>query len=244
MTALEDMTTNERRVLWITGAGSGMGRASAVRAASNGWAVALTGRRVDALEETASLVRAAGGDALVAAADITDTAALADAYAGVEAWGTVTALVLAAGLNSPKRAWANQELPEFARIVDTNLVATAAAIQLALPALRAARGVVVVVSSVSGWRFSPIGGVAYSASKFGLASLCETLNAQEGENGVRACNLCPGDVDSDFLQLRPEVPDAEARKRMLTPDDIADAIEFVLDAPPHVRINELVITPR
>ena len=78
-----------------------------------------------------------------------------------------------------------------------------------------------MVSSYSGWRFSPYAGVAYSASKTALAAVCQTLNAQEAGHGVRACHLCPGDVDTDFLELRPKVPGADARAAMLTPDDVA-----------------------
>ncbi len=237
------MSDARRRVLWITGAGSGMGRAAAVHAARQGWSVALTGRRHDALEETALLVSDVGGQALVSPADVRDTESLRLAYGAVHEWGRVTAVIAAAGLNDRKREWSNQSMATFVDIVDTNLVATAATIDLALPDLRESHGVVVVVSSYSAWRFSPIAGVAYSASKVGLASLCETLNAQEAKNGVRACHLCPGDVDSDFLELRPSVPDAEARAHMLNTDDVASAIQYVLDSPPHVRINELVISP-
>jgi NADP-dependent 3-hydroxy acid dehydrogenase YdfG len=221
-----------------------MGRSTAVSAASAGWAVALTGRNADRLNETARLVAEVGGQALVAPADVSNPTELATAYSTAREWGQVNALVTAAGLNNPRRTWADQSMANFAEIVDTNLVATAATIDLALPDLRESNGVVVVVSSYSGWRFSAYAGVAYSASKTALASLCETLNAQEGGNGIRACHLCPGDVDSDFLELRPVVPDAAARQRMLRPDDIAAAIQYVLDAPAHVRINELVITPR
>jgi len=60
---------------------------------------------------------------------------------------------------------------------------------------------------------------------------------------VRACHLCPGDVDTDFLLQRPNVPDADARSVMLSAQDVARAVQFVLDAPPHVRIDELVISP-
>jgi NADP-dependent 3-hydroxy acid dehydrogenase YdfG len=235
---------NDRRVLWITGAGSGMGRASAILAGRNGWSVALTGRRVSELEATARLVREAGGEALVAAADVGDANGLREAFQDIVHWGTVNALVLAAGLNTPRRQWSDQNMAEFTRVINTNLVAAAATIDLALPQLRVSRGVVVVVSSYSAWRFSPLAGVAYSASKTALSALCETLNAQEAPNGVRACHLCPGDVDSDFLSLRPSVPDLAARSKMLGPADVAAAIEFVLDSPGHVRINELVITPR
>ena len=100
-----------------------------------------------------------------------------------------------------------------------------------------------MVSSYAAWRFSPHSGVAYAASKTALMSLCATLNEQEATSGVRACHLCPGDVDSDFLALRPNVPDEDARAEMLTPEDVARAVLFVLQSPPHVRIDELVISP-
>jgi NADP-dependent 3-hydroxy acid dehydrogenase YdfG len=112
-----------------------------------------------------------------------------------------------------------------------------------LPALRAAAGVVVVVSSYSGWSFQPGAGVAYSASKTALGSLVRTLNQQEAVHGVRACHLCPGDVATDFLHQRPVVPDAEARAGMLTAEDIARAVSFVVESPRTTRIDELVISP-
>ena len=232
------------RVLWVTGAGSGMGRAAAISAAASGWRVALSGRREEPLNETAAAIRDAGGTATVVPLDVRDADQIAKAHASVaEALGPVTDLVLAAGLNSPRRAWNDQSIADFTDIVNTNLVAVAAIIDAALPSLRQNAGNVVVVSSFAGWRFSPNAGVAYSASKTALSALCESLNAQEAEHGVRACNLCPGDVDSDFLEMRPNVPDSHARAVMLTPDDIGRAVQFVLDSPPHVRINELVITP-
>ena len=70
-----------------------------------------------------------------------------------------------------------------------------------------------------------------------------TLNSDEAANGIRATHLCPGDVDTDILLQRPTVPDAAARARMLAPLDVARAISFVLDAPPHVVVDELVISP-
>jgi NADP-dependent 3-hydroxy acid dehydrogenase YdfG len=102
---------------------------------------------------------------------------------------------------------------------------------------------VVVVSSYAGWSFQPGAGVAYSASKTALGSVVRGLNQQEAAHGVRATHLCPGDVATDFLDQRPQVPDAAARAVMLTPEDIGRTIGFVLDAPAHVRVDELVISP-
>ena len=160
-----------------------------------------------------------------------------------DTWGRIDALVLAAGLNVPERRWSDQDLPTFDDIVRTNLVGPAHVVAAALPQLRAAGGVVVFISSYSAWAFNPVAGVAYSASKAGLSALSRTLNVQEADAGIRACHLCPGDVNTDFLEHRPQVPAADARAAMLQPEDVARSIRFVLDAPPHVRFDELVVSP-
>jgi NADP-dependent 3-hydroxy acid dehydrogenase YdfG len=238
------VTGSDGRVLWVTGAGSGMGRAAAV-AAAPGRRVALSGRRAGPLAETAALVERAGGEALVRPLDARDGAAVAEARATiVSTWGGVDDLVLSAGLNTPQRTWADQSLSDLEQVIATNLTAVARAVDAVLPDLRErGGGQVVVVSSYAAWRFTPYAGVAYSASKSALAALCQTLNAQEAEHGVRACHLCPGDVDTDFLEHRPVVPGAESRAVMLTPEDVGRAVLFVLDSPAHVRIDELVISP-
>ena len=236
--------SDTRRTVWITGAGSGMGRATALRAARNGWAVALSGRREAQLEQLAAEIRDAGGTALVAPLDVQDRDAVREtARRLVAELGGIDALVLAAGLNAPQRRWEDQDLAEFDAIVSTNLTAVASTIDASLPHLRERGGQVVVISSYAGWSFQPGAGVAYSASKTALGSLVRTLNQQEAARGVRACHLCPGDVATDFLDQRPSVPDAAARARMLSAEDVARTACFVLDSPAHVRIDELVVSP-
>lgn len=238
------MGERNERVVWITGAGSGMGEASARRAAAAGWRVALSGRREARLAAVAEEIRAAGGIAIEVPLDVADRAAVAGARdAIVERLGRIDAVVLAAGLNSPRRRWQDQSMDEFDAIMQTNLTGPAAVIDAVLPQLREHAGVAVFISSYSAWAFNPIAGVAYSASKKGLAELARTLNAQEAGAGVRACHLCPGDVATEFLEHRPSVPDAAARAVMLAADDVARSVQFVLDAPSHVRFDELVISP-
>ncbi|MFJ3385482.1 MULTISPECIES: SDR family oxidoreductase [unclassified Curtobacterium] len=234
----------EQRVLWITGGGSGMGAATARTAAASGWTVVLSGRRPDRLEAVAAAVRSGGGRADVLPLDASDPVAVAAAAEEIAArHGRLDGLVLAAGLNAPRRRWDDQSMPDFRAIVDTNLTAVVTVVDAALPALRASGGVVVVVSSYAGWSFQPGAGVAYSASKTALGSVVRSLNQQEAAHGIRATHLCPGDVATDFLDQRPEVPDSAARAVMLTPEDIGRTIGFVLDAPAHVRVDELVISP-
>lgn len=236
--------TGQGRIAWVTGAGSGMGRASAV-AVAPGRRVALSGRRQDALEETAKLVERAGGEALILPLDTRDDESIAAAHERlVEHWSGVDELVLSAGLNVSRRTWADQTLSEVEEVIATNLHGVVRLIQRVLPDLRrSGTGNVVVISSYSAWRFAPGAGVAYSASKSALSSVCQTLNAQEAAAGIRACHLCPGDVDTDFLRFRPAVPDEDARSVMLSPADVGNAVRFVMDAPGYVRIDELVISP-
>lgn len=239
-------TTDEQqaRVLWVVGAGSGMGRATVLAAAASGRTIVLSGRRVDRLDDVAAETEALGGRALVLAGDIRDPDwAVGAASAVIDRLGRIDEVVAASGLNTPRRRWGDQSMSDFADVVTTNLLGTARVVDAALPALRTRGGTVVVVSSFAAWSFSPGAGVAYSASKSALASVCRTVNAQEAEHGIRATHLCPGDVDTEFLQQRPVVPDDAARAVMLSPADVARSVLHVLDAPPHVRIDELVISP-
>jgi NADP-dependent 3-hydroxy acid dehydrogenase YdfG len=222
-----------------------MGRASALAASEAGWKVAVSGRRPDSVAAAAEAIRERGGEALEVPVDVRDAGALGEAHNRIVAeWGAVTEAVIAAGLNAPRRTWADQSLDDFAAIVDTNLTSVARVIDLVLPGMRSlGHGGIVVVSSYSAWRFTPGAGAAYMSSKAALGMLVASLNDQEGANGIKACHLCPGDVDTEFLSLRPNVPGEEQRAWMLSAEDVARSVQFVLDSPPHVRIDELVITP-
>jgi NAD(P)-dependent dehydrogenase (short-subunit alcohol dehydrogenase family) len=242
----EPATVGERngRVTWVVGASSGIGRAVAEAAAGAGRRVAVSARRADRLDEVIAGIPAERGAASAFPGDAMEPSwASVTAATVTERFGRIDELVLAAGLNTPQRRWADQTMAGFEAVVATNLVATARILDAALPALRVRGGTVVIVSSYAAWAFQPGAGVAYSASKSGLGPLCRTLNAEEGEHGIRATHLCPGDVDTEFLRQRPVVPDDAARARMLTPADVARSVLHALDAPPHVRIDELVLSP-
>jgi len=236
MNPLKD-STSKRRVL-ITGASSGAGAAAAVRLATTHETV-LVGRREERLEVVAEQVRAVDGRAVVVPWDLTK----APATDLVSAVGHIDDMVCAAGLNTPRRSWAEILPDELHAIITTNLTSVADLVAASLPALRSSGGTVAIVSSLSAWVTSPGAGIAYRASKMGLRALSEGLNEQEAAHGVRASIILPGDIDSDFLELRPSVPTADARRRMLAPSDVAEAIAFAVTAPRHLRIDELVLTP-
>lgn len=234
----------DERVLWVTGGGSGIGRAVALAAADRGWNVAVSGRSVERLEPVAATASAMGVQSMASPMDVADRRQVAAAAREIgDRLGRIDAVVHAAGANSSRRVWADQSMTEFEEIVHVNLIGAAATIDAALPRLREHGGSVILIASQSAWTFNRGAGVAYSASKAGLSALCRTLNDQEHGHGIRASCMHPGDVATNFLLRRPVIPDAEARSHMLAPEDIARAALFILDSPARVRIDELVITP-
>jgi NADP-dependent 3-hydroxy acid dehydrogenase YdfG len=81
-------------------------------------------------------------------------------------------------------------------------------------------------------------------SKFGLAGLTQSINAEERANGIRACAIFPGDIDTPLLDKRPAPPDAAARAKMLHAEDVAECAVFCLNLPEHVVVEEMLVRPR
>jgi NADP-dependent 3-hydroxy acid dehydrogenase YdfG len=235
----------EGRLAWVTGGGTGIGRATAEWLARAGATVAISGRRLEELEKTAQALREQGLSIEVAQADVSDPATVAEAHAAITArHGPVSVLVCAAGTNVPNRSWAKLAPEGFSKVVQINLAGVANAVHAALPGMRAAGdGTIVVVSSFAGWAYKDFPGPAYSASKAALDPLVQSLNDEEGRHGIRACHFCPGEVATPILKTRPVPPSEEEIARMLRPEDIADAIGYVATAPRHVCLAEVVIAP-
>jgi NADP-dependent 3-hydroxy acid dehydrogenase YdfG len=104
-------------------------------------------------------------------------------------------------------------------------------------------GLIVNVNSISGKRGTPLGGIAYVASKFGMRGMAMALAAEEKGTGVRVTSIYPGEVNTPILDHRPQAVTDELKQKMLQPEDVASAILFVAGLPPHVVIPELIITP-
>jgi NAD(P)-dependent dehydrogenase (short-subunit alcohol dehydrogenase family) len=159
-------------------------------------------------------------------------------------------LVNAAGTNVPRRSLAELSIEDYQLVIDTNLNGALYCVQAVLPGMRARgradRGVATIINIVSdaGLIASPKAGPAYVASKFGLAGLTQSINAEERANGIRACAIFPGDIDTPILDRRPAPPPPEARQRMLRPEDVADCVMLAVSLPDRAVIEQLVIRPR
>jgi NAD(P)-dependent dehydrogenase (short-subunit alcohol dehydrogenase family) len=188
------------QVVWITGGGSGIGAALAKEMARRGAAVAVSGRRVDRLAQVVAAVEAAGGKALAVACDVTDEASLAAAVESIVAkLGRLDVAVANAGMGVMGKV-ETLTAEEWNRQLSINVTGAALTAKHALPSLRAARGRLVLVGSVAGFLVGPKAG-AYSASKYAVRALGETLAIELHGSGVSCTTVHPGFVASEIAQV-------------------------------------------
>ena len=230
----------------ITGAGSGVGRAIALKLAQQDWRVALIGRRAETLKETISLAGDHASRFTFHACDIGDPSAIVETGRQIlTEFGQVDALVNAAGTNTPRRALEVLSLDDYQAMIATNLNGAYYCVQAFLPQMRSRKnGTIINIVSDAGKQASPKAGPAYVMSKFGLAGLTQSINAEERANGIRACAIFPGDIDTPLLDKRPIVPDASTRATLLCAEDVADCAVFCINLPPHVVVEEMLVRPR
>jgi len=230
----------------VTGAGSGVGRAVAIALARQGWRIALIGRTRAALDETARLAGTAADGVIVYPCDIGRAEQVqAMGKAVLKQFGAVEVLVNAAGTNAPQRSLEVLSPDDYHGMIDTNLHGAYYCVQAVLPQMRQrGSGTIVNIISDAGKQASPKSGPGYSMSKFGLAGLTQSINAEERGRGVRACGVFPGDIDTPLLNKRPQPPNADQRSRMLLPEDVAECALLAINLPPRALVEEILIRPR
>jgi glucose 1-dehydrogenase/3-oxoacyl-[acyl-carrier protein] reductase len=227
------------KVVFITGAGHGIGRATALRLASEGAAVVATDVRADTAEETAAAIRAADGRAVAAEVDVRDRAQIASALeAALREFGSVTHLVNNAGLVT-MFGLADLTEEQWDLVLDVNLKGMFLATQTVAPAIAAAGGGAIVnlstveseVVVASGPNCQP----HYNASKGGVRMLTKALAHELGPMNIRVNAVAPGGINTGFAGGDLDSPEARAFieprqiiKRPGLPEEIAAAIAFLL----------------
>src|SRR6266850_2746082 len=239
------MTNNGKRVAWVTGGGSGIGESGAEFLAADGWIVVVSGRRKDALDKVVAAITKKGGKAEAVVLDVSNKADVDKAAEQILArHGRIDLLVNSAGINVPKRSWADMELEGWDKLVDINLNGVLYCMRAVLPAMRKQKdGIIINVASWAGRHVSKMPGPAYTTTKHAVLALTHSFNMDECVNGLRACCLSPGEVATPILKLRPVVPSEEEQARMLQSEDLGRTIAFVASLPPRVCVNEILISP-
>jgi NAD(P)-dependent dehydrogenase (short-subunit alcohol dehydrogenase family) len=230
------MPTLDGRTALVTGASSGIGLATALAFADAGARVHAAARRPELIEEAA-----AGRDVVAHHVDVIDRTTVAALAERVAADGPLHALVAAAGTNLKARRVDELTAAAFDDLIALNLTGAFNVVSAFLDQLRAARGDVVLIGSVSG-SWPDRSGAAYQASKAAIHAFARGA-AFEEEHGVRFTTIMPGLVDTAILEQRPEPPGAELRARMLQPEDVAAACLFAVSLPSRAHVPELTILP-
>jgi NAD(P)-dependent dehydrogenase (short-subunit alcohol dehydrogenase family) len=231
----------------VTGAGSGVGRAIALRFAAERWNVALVSRRAEPLSETIALAHPDSHDRLAAfPCDVSDPAGVAAMGEAVLArFDTVDVLVNAAGINVPRRSFEVVSLDDWHAVLATNLHGAYYCVRAFLPGMRERRtGTIVNINSDVGKIARDLAGPAYVSSKFGLSGLTQQINAEERRNGVRACSICPRDINTPLLDKRPQPPSQEVRAGMIQPEDMAALVWLVTMLPSRAIVEEISLSSR
>ena len=233
------------KIAWVTGAGTGIGKAAALSLSESGAMVVLSGRRTEKLEDVASEIRNRGGSSSVIPLDVTNVEMVESCSRKIlEDFKTIDILVNSAGMNVPERYWANQSKEGWQKVIRANLDGIFNTAHSVMPTMRAqSDGLIINVSSWAGVYHTKLTGAAYNASKSGVIALTETINMEEGVNGIRACAICPGEVATPILDTRPIPPSEEERARMLQLDDMASTIKYVSELPKNACVNQIIISP-
>jgi NADP-dependent 3-hydroxy acid dehydrogenase YdfG len=233
------------QVVLVTGASSGIGRATARTLSAAGARVVVAARRTEHLD---GLVREAPTEMLAVQLDVTRRASVEEAVASaVSHFGRLDALVNNAGVMLAGMIL-DADPQQWVRMVETNLLGSMYAVHAALPHLIASRGSVIQISSTSG-RIASAGSGAYAATKFGVSAFTEALRQEVTERGVRVVLVEPGFVDTELTShitdptMRAAAQSIGQSMRALQPEDIAEVIAFALRQPDHVSVNEILVRP-
>jgi NADP-dependent 3-hydroxy acid dehydrogenase YdfG len=228
------MTSLEGKVALVTGASRGIGAAVAHSLAAEGVRLALASRSGDDLGLDGAVARRCDVrqpddlEALVAEA--------------VERFGGIDILVANAGVGA-YGPFLDLPADQLEEMIDINVKGTLYAVRTALPhLLKSDAADIVTLASEAGRRGLPLEAV-YCASKFAQVGFTRALDHELREQGVRCSNVCPGGVATDFAMGRGRTPDMPARAGMMTPEDVAEVVRFVITRPRNHRILETAFRP-
>ncbi|MCR9221454.1 MAG: SDR family oxidoreductase [Alphaproteobacteria bacterium] len=227
------------KLLLITGASTGIGAATARAAAAAGWKVALAARSADKLDALVAEIGEEIGEELVPGraraivCDVADEASVARAVEEAASFGPLTAVFANAGLGSTRPGIEGGDPANWRAMLDVNIWGLMLTVHHALPHLRETKGQVLLTGSRAGR--ATIKGSIYGATKWFVRGFAENLAEEMKQWGGRCTLIAPGMVDTPFF----ETPKPDA----LRPDDVARAVLFALEQPPHVAVGELFVTP-
>lgn len=239
------MSELDGQVAVVTGAGSGMGRETAILLARSGATVVAVGRRAEPLEDLQREIDAEGGTLVAQVVDIAAAGAAEAMITRIEAEvGPVDILVNNAGSSSSvlNPLWLAED--EWRAVMEVNLTSVFLLSRAVLAGMIArGGGTIITVSSLAALTPNLLGGAAYGAAKAGVRNFMTFLHTTFRGDGIRAVTVLPGEADTPILDNRARPPRADERANMVQPIDVARAVHLAATMPPRTVLQEIVVAP-
>lgn len=236
------------KVVIIAGASSGIGKATALKLASNGAKLFVGARREDLLKQLVTEIKSNGGQAAYKTVDVTKQASVKDFVdAAHEHYGKIDVIYNNAGI-MPNSPLANLDVEEWQNAFQINVMGVLYGIAAALPYFKKqGSGHFIATDSNAGHVINPNAAV-YSGTKFALRAIMDALRQEEGPNHIRSTMVSPGNVNTSLWKTVADPKmQANARQREeeigLSPEDLANAVLYAIDQPENVGIDEILLRP-
>lgn len=238
------------KTVFITGATSGIGKASAEIFAKNGYSLIITGRRKDRLDELAKTLKEKyNTEVLSLCFDVRKYAEVEQAiYSIPEQWKAIDVLINNAGLAVGMNPIQEGNIDDWERMIDTNIKGLLYVTRLIVPMMiEREQGHIINIGSIAG-KETYLNGNVYSATKHAVDALNKGMRLDLLPHGIKVTAIHPGMVETEFSIVRFKDDEERAKKvyeglQPLTPEDVAETIYFVASRPAHVNINEIIIMP-
>lgn len=236
------MTDSPYRRALITGASSGIGKATALVLAKSGIPLALIGRNEEKLAAVAKAAQASGVDARYYLVDLANVSQVkASISAIIDDCGPIDLLINNAGMGYTGDLL-DTSLEDWQHVIDLNLTSVFQVVQAILPSMRSLnQGLIVNIASIAGRQSFP-GWSAYSVSKAGVIALSKAIGVEERAHGIRSVTLCPGAVNTPIWDTDTVQADFD-RSGMLTPEAVAQTVLHTVSLPSYAVIEDVTIMP-
>lgn len=241
----------QNKIALITGATAGIGEATALLFAQNGWDLILTGRRTERLQQLAEHIRNSQHKVrtLLLSFDVRNYEQTKKHLEAIPTdWQNIDVLVNNAGLAVGFNDFHEAVIDDWERMIDTNVKGLLYVSRLISPLMvERKKGHIINVSSIAGKQVYSKGNV-YCATKHAVDALCKAMRIDLVKHKIRVTSINPGAVETEFSNVRFKGDDARADQVYagydpLLAEDVADTIYYAATRPPHVTINELIIMP-
>jgi NADP-dependent 3-hydroxy acid dehydrogenase YdfG len=242
---MENLMSLKGKVCVITGAGSGIGRETAILMAKKGAEVILVGRLIEKLDAVKSEVENIGGVAFTYPLDIANHEVVQTmAHQIIEKFKKIDILINCAGDNAYHRKLLTTNSNEISAVFNSNIFGTIYCTQAVVRVLDDPSQVTIInVSSLAATSPGMHAGMAYGTAKAAVSNFTKYLNREFRNTGFRASVIITGEVNTPMLEKRPYPPDEKARAAMITAEEVAEVITFIASMPQRVTIPEIVMRP-